>query len=59
MSRAILNQYTTSDGVVITICKPRAPRKGERTWPANKGSVAQVGAKGTNLRAAGLPYAKG
>jgi hypothetical protein len=57
--RNVLNQYTTSDGVVITICKPRAPRKGERTWPATKGSVAQVGAKGVNLRNAGLVHAKG
>lgn len=59
MNRKIQDQYLTSDGVLITICKPAKPRRSERTWVASKGSVAQLGAKGANLRNAGLPYAKG
>jgi hypothetical protein len=59
MNRKIQDQYLTSDGVLITICKPAKPRRSERTWAASKGSIAQLGAKGANLRNAGLPYAKG
>jgi len=59
MNRTILNQYTTAEGLVVTVYKPRAPRRSERTWVASKGSVAQLGAKGANLRNAGLAHAKG
>jgi len=59
MNRTILNQYTTAEGLVVTVYKPRAPRRSERTWVATKGSLAQLGAKGANLRNAGLPHAKG
>ena len=59
MNRKIQDQYLTSDGVLITICKPAKPRKSERTWTATKGSVFQLGAKGATLRNAGLAHAKG
>lgn len=44
--RGVQDQYITSDGVKITICKPYAPRKGERTWIGNsKFSVFNLGAQ--------------
>ena len=58
-NQAVLAQYTNPEGLLVTVYKPRAPRRSERTWHATKGSVAQLGAKGANLRNAGLPYAKG
>lgn len=59
MNRKIQDQYLTSDGVLITICKPAKPRKSERTWTATKGSIYQLGGKGATLRNAGLAHAKG
>ena len=58
MSR-IKDQYLTSDGVLITICKPAKPRRSERTWAPIRGSVFQLGSKAANLRNAGLPHAHG
>lgn len=59
MDRKIKDQYLTSDGVLITICKPAKPRRSERTWAPTKGSVFNLGAKGATLRNAGLAHAKG
>lgn len=59
MNRKIKDQYLTSDGVLITICKPAKPRRAERTWAPIRGSVFQLGSKAANLRNAGLPHAKG
>jgi hypothetical protein len=57
--RKVQAQYLL-DGVLVTICKPARPRRSERTWSAGaKYSVANLGAKGTNLRNAGLNHAKG
>jgi hypothetical protein len=56
--RKVQAQYIM-DGVLVTFCKPAKPRKSERTWIAIKGSIAQLGAKGANLRNAGLNHAKG
>ena len=56
--RRVQAQYAL-DGVLVTICKPAKPRKSERTWRATKGSITQLGAKGANLRNAGLAHAKG
>lgn len=59
MNRKIKDQYLTSDGVLITICKPAKPRRSERTWAPIRGSVFQLGSKAANLRNAGLAHAKG
>ena len=59
MNRKIQDQYLTSDGVLITICKPAKPRRSERTWAPIRGSVFQLGSKAANLRNAGLSHAKG
>lgn len=59
MNRRIKDQYLTSDGVLITICKPAKPRRSERTWAPIRGSVFQLGSKAANLRNAGLPHAHG
>jgi hypothetical protein len=59
MNRKIKDQYLTSDGVLITICKPAKPRRSERTWAPIRGSVFQLGSKAANLRNAGLPHAHG
>jgi hypothetical protein len=59
MNRRIQDQYLTSDGVLITICKPAKPRRSERTWAPIRGSVFQLGSKAANLRNAGLPHAHG
>jgi len=57
--RNALAQYTM-DGVVVTVYKPRAPRKSERTWiGAAKWSVANLGGKAISLRQEGLARAKG
>lgn len=59
MNRKIKDQYLTSDGVLITICKPAKPRRSERTWAPIRGSVFQLGSKAANLRNAGLSHDKG
>ena len=57
--RNALAQYTM-DGVVVTVYKPRKPRKSERTWHgAAKWSVANLGGKAVALRDQGLVRAKG
>jgi hypothetical protein len=57
--RRVQTQYAL-DGVLVTIYKPARPRRSERTWSAGaKYSVANLGAKGANLRNAGLSHAKG
>ena len=43
MDKAIL-EFLASGGQIVK-CKPRAPRKGEKTWTASRYSIANVGAK--------------
>ena len=43
-----------ADGSSITVIAMRKPRKAERTFPANKGSVYNLGAKAVSLGACGL-----
>ena len=43
-----------ADGGRITVLAMRKPRKSERTFPANKGSVYNLGAKAVSLGACGL-----
>ena len=43
MDKAIL-EFLESGGKIVK-CKPRAPRKGEKTWTASRYSIANVGAK--------------
>ena len=50
----ILNQYFNPEGVLVTVYRPRAPRAGERTFPAIKGSVANMGAKAVVLAGFGI-----
>jgi hypothetical protein len=57
--RRVEAQYIM-DGVVVMVCKPAKPRKGERTWLSGaKYSLANLGGKANTLRNAGLPNAKG
>lgn len=58
--RRILTSYTNEDGVLVTVYKPRKPRKSEKTWlGGSKFSVANLGAKARTLRNDGLAHAKG
>jgi len=41
-------------GKSVTIIKPRKPRKSERTWVNNKGSLWSVGAKSNTLSQCGI-----
>ena len=50
----ILSQFINEQGVIVTVFKPVAPRKGERTWVAIRGSVANMGAKANALNHAGI-----
>ena len=43
MDKAIL-EFLASGGKIVK-CKPRAPRKGEKTWTASRYSIANIGAK--------------
>ena len=43
-----------ADGGKVTVVAMRKPRKSERTFPANKGSVYNLGAKAVSLGACGL-----
>lgn len=43
MDKAIL-EFLASGGKIV-MCKPRAPRKGEKTWTASKYSIANIGGK--------------
>ena len=57
--RRVEAQYIM-DGVVVMVCKPAKPRKGERTWLSGaKYSVANLGAKAVSLRNEGMSHAKG
>lgn len=57
--RRVEAQYIM-DGVVVMVCKPAKPRKGERTWRSGaKYSIANLGGKARTLRDAGLSHAKG
>jgi len=49
----ILKQYTNSEGVLVTVYKPRAPRATEKTWKAIKGSIFNMGAKAAMLHGMG------
>lgn len=50
----ILNTYFNAEGVLVTVYKPRAPRAGERTFPAIKGSISNMGAKAVMLTTIGI-----
>ena len=43
-----------ADGGSITVIAMRKPRKSERTFPANKGSIFNMGAKAYSLGFDGL-----
>lgn len=49
---------TIQNGVKVTICAPRMPRRSERTFLNNKGSIANMGAKAAGLMAAGIKKGK-
>ena len=49
---------TIQNGVKVTMCAPRAVRKGERTFTATKYSIASMGAKNVNLMNQGLKKSK-
>jgi hypothetical protein len=50
MATKIIAEYTNSDGQLVTVYRPRAPRQGERTWRSfSKYSIFQMGAQGAAL----------
>jgi len=52
MDKAIL-EFLASGGKIVK-CKPRAPRKGEKTWTANRYSIANIGAKAMAIGSRGI-----
>jgi hypothetical protein len=52
-----LNEFLQSGGSIQVIAM-RKPRKSERTFPANKGSVFNIGAKAFSLSMVGLTKRK-
>jgi hypothetical protein len=50
----ILSTYTAPEGFLVTVYAARAPRKGERTFPAIKGSISNMGAKAVKLACVGI-----
>ena len=52
MDKAIL-EFLASGGKIVK-CKPRAPRKGEKTWTASKYSIANIGAKAMAIGSRGI-----
>jgi hypothetical protein len=49
---------TYENGVKVTICAPRKPKRSERTFLNNKGSIANLGAKAAGLMASGIMKGK-
>lgn len=49
---------TIENGVKVTICAPRMPRRSERTFQNVKGSIANMGAKNVNLMNQGFKKGK-
>jgi hypothetical protein len=52
MDKAIL-EFLASGGKIVN-CKPRAPRKGEKTWTASRYSIANIGAKAMAIGSRGI-----
>ena len=52
MDKAI-QEFLASGGKIVK-CKPRAPRKGEKTWTASKYSIANIGAKAMAIGSRGI-----
>lgn len=52
MDKAIL-EFLASGGKIV-MCKPRAPRKGEKTWTASKYSIANIGGKAMAIGSRGI-----
>ena len=50
----ILSTYTAPEGFLVTVYATRAPRKTERTFPAIKGSIANMGGKAIVLATMGI-----
>lgn len=46
-------EFLASGGKIV-VCKPRAPRKGEKTWTASKYSIANIGAKAMSTGKRGI-----
>ena len=58
--KRVLSTYTNPEGVLVTVYMTYKPRSEERTWRGGhaKFSIANLGAKSTSLRSAGLSKAK-
>ena len=54
--KSIDYQYMTGEGILVTVFKPRIPRRNQ-TFPSMKYTVANMGRQATNLRNAGLSKA--
>ena len=46
----IITEYFNAEGQLVTVYRPKAPRKSEKTWRSfSKYSIFQMGAQGTAL----------
>ena len=52
MDKAVLD-FLSKGGKIIQ-CKPRAPRRNEKTWTANKYSIYNIGAQGVSMGKQGV-----
>jgi hypothetical protein len=56
MTKLIDHQYTTEDGILVTVFKPKTPKRNQ-TFPSMKYTIANMGRQATNLRNSGLSKA--
>jgi hypothetical protein len=46
--------YTNPEGVLVQVFGYKRPAKSERTWPAIRGSIANMGHQAVGLAVAGM-----
>jgi len=56
MTKLIDHQYMTEEGILVTVFKPKTPKRNQ-TFPAMKYTIANIGKQATNLRNAGFAKA--
>jgi hypothetical protein len=56
MRKLVDHQYTTEEGILVTVFKPKTPKRNQ-TFPSMKYTIANIGRQATNLRNAGLSKA--
>ena len=56
MRNLVDSQYTTEEGILVTVFKPKIPKRNQ-TFPSMKYTIANIGKKAINLRNAGFAKA--